>query len=184
MAPSPGEELLLHKSDGQAGDEARGGASSIRAQRGRLPPPVECGDPVQGVWVSNQYMPWLGGWYLFTLSIHRQGDDLSGEIESHYWTGDESDSSPPACTPELSHGVVKMTARGLISQGELVFTGMAIRSHHMRCGDLPWYALDSFSGTIDTETQEFQSVNNDGANAIDTPTLFRRVRCLTEGHAT
>jgi hypothetical protein len=39
------------------------------------------------------------------------------------------------------------------------------------------YNLDRFSGVIDHEIEEFQSVNNDGGRYVNVPTVFRRVSC-------
>ena len=44
------------------------------------------------------------------------------------------------------------------------------------------YNLDNFTGTIDPEIQEFQSVNNDGGISVNEPNVFRRIRCF-EGPA-
>ena len=42
------------------------------------------------------------------------------------------------------------------------------------------YAPDNFSGAIDPNRQEFQSVNNDGAVDIDAPYVFRRTGCFDD----
>jgi hypothetical protein len=52
------------------------------------------------------------------------------------------------------------------------------RSEHVYCERWAAYNLDHFTGRIDTELQEFQSVNNDGGRAVNEPKVFRRVRCL------
>ena len=40
------------------------------------------------------------------------------------------------------------------------------------------YAPDNFSGVIDSQRQEFQSLNNDGFVDINVPYVFRRTGCL------
>jgi hypothetical protein len=47
------------------------------------------------------------------------------------------------------------------------------------CGSFNFgYNLDNFSGVIDPAIQEFQSVNNDGGESINEPTVFRRIQCF------
>ena len=40
-----------------------------------------------------------------------------------------------------------------------------------------YYNLDRFTGKIDEEREEFQSVNNDGGRMVNHPTVFRRIKC-------
>ena len=61
------------------------------------------------------------------------------------------------------------------------FGGTSWRLTNVFCGPnppFPDYNLDQFSGTIDPDLQEFQSVNNDGGVMVNMPTVFRRIQCF------
>ncbi len=159
--------------------------ATVEEQRARLPPAATCNDPVEGVWMSHRYHPRFHDWYIFTLEIHRaaQGStELTGQIQSHSWEGSARDEMPPPCRAGLDHWTVRMTARGTARpDGRIEFGGTAWALEQLFCGHAPRrgeYYLDQFSGTIDREIQEFQSVNNDGGRSINDPTVFRRVRCF------
>lgn len=156
---------------------------TVAEQRARLPPPAECLDPVEGVWQSHAYYEHLGSWAIFTCEIHWvEGSDtaLEGRITNESWYADPAAVEPPPCGGEL-HYLVSMTAAGRSDGDAIEFGGVDWTLQEVLCGDF-WggYNLDVFSGRIDHELQEFQSVNNDGGVMVDYPTVFRRIRCFDE----
>jgi hypothetical protein len=159
--------------------------ATIQEQRERLPPPAEgCDDPISGVWKSHQYDERYRDWTIFMLNIRRSEDnesELVGTIINHSWDASPDDEEPPPCSAGASEWIVSMDARGTISpDGRIFFGGVGQwRLDQVICNWGPGgYNLDNFSGVIDPELFEFQSVNNDGGRAVDDPTVFRRVRCL------
>ncbi len=159
--------------------------ATIAEQRARLPPAAECEDEiVAGVWRSHSYWEWQREWYVMTLFVERVPENptqLRGRITSHYWVGTPQDEEPPPCdrTPHFE-ATVSFDARGHVTNGtEIFFGGIGQwRVDSATCGRHPHaYNLDNFSGVIDRETLEFQSVNNDGGEAVNVPTVFRRIRC-------
>ncbi len=165
---------------------ARPAPATIAEQRARLPPPSECGeDPVTGIWKSHQYNPPFQDWEIFTLRIEREGEDggLRGTMTNHSWGGTPQTEEPPPCGPGRFEWIVGMDAAGQVT-GELDirFQGMGQwRLDRLVCNRGPGsYNLDNFSGRIDPELNEFQSVNNDGGRAVNIPTVFRRIRCLSD----
>ena len=154
-------------------------SGTVEEQRARLPPPKECSDAVEGVWMGQVYS--LGQWYIFELSIRRaapNSDLLRGQILSHFWTGGEEDEKPPACTDGVEL-VVKMPARGTVdASGHVEVAGTSYSVEKHICGEAVEYNLDHFEGTIDPSLQEFQSINNDGGRFVNEPTVFRRVQCF------
>jgi hypothetical protein len=156
--------------------------ATIEEQRARLPPPARpdsCQNPVEGVWRSLRWYPGNRAWYQFTLEIHQQGNGLVGTIEAHSWDTPPTRMEPGPCSLGLDHWVVVQQASGTVNGLHLDFGGTrwAVSQHF--CGIRPTgYNLDHFRGVIDTNIQEFQSVNNDGGAQIDEPTVFRRIRCF------
>src|SRR5688572_7570491 len=72
--------------------------ADVQEQRARLPPPADCGDDVQGVWMSHTFYPHVSQWYIFTLTVRRAGGAaLEGHIHSMYWTSDATHPQPPPC---------------------------------------------------------------------------------------
>lgn len=157
-------------------------SATIEEQRARLPPPAECTDPVEGIWKSHAYYPGHGQWYIFTLTVRRDADQpgqLTGQVHSHYWNGSPQDEEPPPCQPGGYHQTVLMPAAGTASEMRIQFGGTSWQIDQTFCGSpTSHYYPDVFSGVIDPELQEFQSVNNDGGPMVNYPTVFRRVRCL------
>lgn len=157
--------------------------ATIQEQRARLPPPAECQDTVAGRWKSHQYDPRFDDWTVFVLDVHRsQGDDtrLEGTIETHHWEGGPFREEPGPCQAGLPEWRVSMDAEGTVSDtGEIRFWGVgAWRVDQVLCNQGPGgYNLDHFSGQLDGERQEFQTLNNDGGRAVNEPTLFRRISC-------
>ncbi|MEM9190680.1 MAG: hypothetical protein AAGF12_15955 [Myxococcota bacterium] len=158
--------------------------ATIAEQRARLPPPAECDDPVAGVWRSHQYDTTYRDWTIFTLTIQRvEGSDtqLSGLIHNHSWDAGPEQEEPGPCRPGLSEWEVSMDGHGTFDEdGQIFFGGQgAWRLDRIICNFGPGgYNLDNFSGRIDFDLQEFQSVNNDGGRAVNHPTVFRRVSCF------
>ncbi len=160
-----------------------GRASTVAEQRARLPPPASCQDPVAGVWKSHSYDELHGDWTIFTLELQRTDDggdaDFEGTITNSSWLAEAHESSPPKCRGEL-HYIISMDAKGSVdSNNDVEVWGVGSwRIDDVPCGS--WnmgYNLDHFSGRIDPEIMEFQSVNNDGGRSVNDPVVFRRVRC-------
>ncbi len=159
-------------------------SATVEEQRARLPPPAECQDPVEGVWLSHQYEPRLLQWYIITLYIHHpspDSDKIVGDIVSHFWDGSTKEDQPPPCTRWRMNSKVRMPATGTYKDGKVVFNGGPWRPEPAPC-DPParriMYNPDSFSGKIDPDLQEFQSLHNDGGVSVNIPTVFRRVKCF------
>ena len=157
------------------------GSDSVEGQRALLPHAAVCKDPVAGKWEALKFSPAHGDWVHFTLSVRRSGGTLVGTILSHTWAGGVFDRTPPACTSGGFDITVSMTAIGR-ADGTRIRFGSSTESYSVvavACVQLGHdYAPDHFRGVIDPARQEFQSVNNDGANDIDAPYVFRRTGCL------
>jgi hypothetical protein len=159
--------------------------ATIQEQRNRLPPAAhDCPDDIEGIWKSHQYDPRYGDWTVFMLHIHRVPDrpgELTGQILNHSWDGPPTLEQPGPCEGGNSQWVVSMDARGTVDgTGHIFFGGIGRwRLDQIICYHGPGgYNLDNFTGQIDQELKEFQSVNNDGGRAVDDPTVFRRVDCF------
>lgn len=157
--------------------------ATIEEQRSRLPPAAtNCTDPVAGVWMSHKYEAFQLYWYVFTLRIQRRVDGtLYGDISSNSWNSSPREPEPPPCRAGLEHWIVAMTAEGTANGLQVDFHGTSWRLGQVICGSPAGpggYNLDRFTGTIDPNIMEFQSVNNDGGDMVNDPTVFRRVRCL------
>ena len=155
---------------------------TVAEQRARLPPPARCTDHIEGVWKAHQYIPTRGHWYVTELEVYRvDGDDqqLTGNMVVTMWEGDADDAEPPPCQGQL-HYRLSMPSRGTAIDGDVEFFGTSWQMEEMYCGGYRFigYNLDNFSGTIDPDIQEFQSVNNDGGMAVNVPTVFRRIECF------
>ena len=156
-------------------------SATVAEQRARLPPPAECEDPVEGIWRAHQFWGWRGEWYVMTLEIHRSKPgqpELTGTILSEYWHGGAKDQEAPPCAQQPFHFVVRMPALGTYREGDVYFGGTSWTLDRAVCGGRPHgYNPDRFTGKIDPKIQEFQSVNNDGGQAVNAPAVFRRIRC-------
>lgn len=161
---------------------------TVAEQRARLPPPATCEqDDIEGVWKSHQYDPRHGDWTEFTLEIRRVADkpgELLGKIFNHSWDGPPTEEQPGPCKGAQRYRV-SMEAVGTFDEanGRILFRATRWKLDEVVCGALSggWgYNLDRFTGTVEPERQEFQSVNNDGGRAVNDPTVFRRVRCLDD----
>lgn len=158
--------------------------ATIQEQRERLPPPAECTEPITGRWKSHQYTPRFSDWTIFVLDVRRvEGSEprLEGTISTHHWEGGPDQEEPGPCRPGQEEWLVSMDAAGTVNaEGRIAFWGVGKwRLDRVVCNHGPGgYNLDHFTGVIDADLQEFQSVNNDGGRAVNEPTLFRRVSCL------
>jgi hypothetical protein len=155
--------------------------ATIAEQRARLPPPAACKDPVAGVWQSHSWNSMYEEWGRFTLTIRRvEGSEteLVGEMLNESWYGPETEVVRGPCVGRLQY-LVSMKAAGSYVDGTVEFHGLEWKMEEKLCAVDAWfgYNLDRFSGKIDHDIQEFQSVNNDGGRYIDVPTVFRRVSC-------
>ncbi|MCX4245516.1 hypothetical protein [Paraliomyxa miuraensis] len=159
----------------------RAPAGTVAEQRARLPPPAQCEDPVEGIWKSHDFREWRRQWTIFTLEIHRIDGtpNLRGTIRNESWRGDANQSEPGACEGELRYDV-SMDAEGRVESGQIQFGGIGQwRLDAVLCGEfIGGYNLDNFTGPLDPELLEFQSVNNDGGVSVNEPTVFRRIECL------
>jgi len=155
--------------------------ATVAEQRARLPPPASCDDPVTGTWKAHAYYSHVGEWYVFLLDVHRVApgsSELTGRIRAEIWHGGPSQPEPPLCTPGVLHYRVLETAAGSYLDGRLVFNATSWKLDGEQCGKMAGYLLDLFSGTVDRELQEFQSVlNADSPMWRDVPTVFRRIAC-------
>ena len=157
--------------------------STVSEQRALLPDPAECEDPITGVWKSHNYNTFQEQWTEFTLEVRRSSGNpssLEGRILNHSWMATDRHPQPPACKGNLRYEV-SMEAVGSVKTLDVEFWGVNNwEMDRLHCGSSLGfgYNLDHFSGTIDPEIQEFQSVNNDGGIAVNEPTVFRRIRCF------
>ncbi len=159
---------------------------SIAEQRSRLPPPAQCEDPVEGEWKAHQYNEVWHQWVIFRLVIHRKPGsptELVGKVHNETWRGRKSDQEPGPCNEFVPYRTRASMpdAFGTYRDGHVVFEATTFQFDGLVCGKLPvgfGYRPDHFTGKLDEERQEFQSVNNDGGRAVNEPTLFRRVQCF------
>lgn len=157
--------------------------ATIEEQRSRLPPPAfECDDdPIAGVWQAHVHYAHVGQWYLFELNIERDpvGEgSLRGSIRAEFWDGAADRAQPPLCDEPGYRGGVFEQAQGRADDRALSFGGIDWRDLEICGPHRGGYLLDHFSGTVDVERMEFQSVlNADAPQWRDVPTVFRRVRC-------
>lgn len=155
---------------------------TVTEQRRRLPPPAECESEIEGKWKAHQFDARFAVWHVFELEVHGvEGDkeQLTGTIKVRVWRGQAADEEPGPCRGQ-THYTATMTAKGTHKNGEIHFWGTKFKLDEVLCGRYGSYNLDHFSGTVDKELQEFQSVNNDGGNAVNSPTVFRRIGCFDE----
>ncbi len=157
---------------------------TVAEQRARLPPPAECTDPLAGTWKSHQYHAEQRQWTECFLHIRRlegKPNQLEGQIVNHSWHGDDTLVEPPPCSGDYRYRV-SMDAKGTVEGDHIEFWGLPPwRKDAVLCGQMYFgYNLDHFSGDIDHELHEFQSVNNDGGVAVNQPTVFRRIRCVVD----
>ena len=103
---------------------------------------------------------------------------LTGDVLARFWVGTAQQSEPQPCGVTRFDREVFMPATGVATGLQVAFGGTSWRPHRNHCGPAGWsYNPDHFTGTIEPAIQEFQSVNNDGGEAVNEPTVFRRIRC-------
>jgi hypothetical protein len=118
----------------------------------------------------------------FLLEVHRAAarpNELEGTISVRVWRGSPTDEEPGPCTGE-THYRLTQEAKGTHKDGVIEFWGTSQKLDEVLCGRFAAYNLDHFSGQIDRRIQEFQSVNNDGGNAVNQPSVFRRIGCFSD----
>ncbi|MGE0547128.1 MAG: hypothetical protein AB7R00_08735 [Kofleriaceae bacterium] len=156
--------------------------ATVAEQRARLPPAAECESPIAGTWRALTYSEYTFAWYQHTLEIHQDPTDptqLTGMHYVEYWRGGPENTEPPALC--IRHQKGKMTGTGTFRDSEVAFFSGEYELVAEICGDHVHYNPDNFTGRVEPERQEFQAVNNDGGNAVNEPTVFRRIGCLDEG---
>lgn len=156
--------------------------ADIEEQRGRLPAPASCDDPVEGMWMSHAYYPHVGAWYVFVLDVRRTAPGartLVGETRVEYWhAGPDHPQVPTTCTPGLVHRRISATADGTIDGPRFVWRGHTLGPEVVVCGSpLNSYELVTFTGDIDFTRGEFQNVLSAGPTWTDIRTVFRRIQC-------
>jgi hypothetical protein len=185
-APAPSEQTSppLDPSQHAAGPSSGQRTGSVGEQRAMLPAAARCRDIVAGTWRAHKYNPQDHDWVIFTLRIHRLPDNrLQGSIVARLWTGYAMDSRPPGRCGGLLHDLdylVRMPAQGSLTNGtHVTFSAITYHVERAFCASAYFsYNPDAFSGDIDEERQEFQSVNNDGGRDRNAPYVFRRIGCL------
>ncbi len=156
---------------------------TVTEQRARLPPPQTCADNAVGVWKAHFWVEHMRTWHIFVLEIRRAegpGSGLVGTIKADLWEAGPGQQEPGPCKGSLRM-LVTMQGRGEYDRTnrQIRFGGTSYEIDEIACGSYyGGYNLDQFSGRIDPELQEFQSVNNDGGQLVDQPAVFRRIRCF------
>lgn len=139
---------------------------------------ARCPDPVAGTWTAHRYSPEFRDWARFTLSIRRQGDDLTGTIRTRMWRGLPSDTHPPPCTAGGWDYTVEMSAHGTVHGGSFDFGAREHHIAHVECASPAFgYNPDHFSGTVDADLDQLRTLNNDGGRDVDAAYTFRRSSC-------
>jgi len=156
--------------------------ATIEAQRARLPPAAECASPVAGRWKALAFFEIQNTWYEYTLEIREDPKDptiLTGTIFVDSWAGPADRIEPPE--PCIARDKGKMEGHGSFVNGNVTFAGGEYHVTEHVCGPRYGYNPDQFTGRLEPERQEFQSVNNDGGVAVNEPMVFRRIGCFENG---
>jgi hypothetical protein len=158
--------------------------ATVAEQRARLPPAAECESPVAGKWKALVYSANTVSWYEYTMEVrHVEGSEtaLTGVIHVDAWTGSPEESEPGPCHGNLRMKG-KMKGRGSFAGGQVSFGGESFELTEVICGDRTGigYNPDQFTGRLEPERHEFQSVNNDGGAAVNEPSVFRRIGCFDD----
>jgi hypothetical protein len=137
-----------------------------------------CPDPIAGTWTAHRYSPEFRDWARFTLSIRRDGDELTGTIRTRMWRGLPSDTRPPACTAFGWDYTVEMRAHGNVHGDTFDFGAQEHHIAHVECASPTFgYNPDHFSGSWDVERDQLRTLNNDGGRDVDAAYTFRRSSC-------
>jgi hypothetical protein len=158
--------------------------ATVAEQRARLPPAAECESEVAGTWKAQVYSASTASWYEYTMEVrHVEGSDtaLTGMIYVDAWTGTPAQSEPGPCMGNRRMKG-KMVGRGSFASGQVFFGGEEFQLLEILCGDRSGigYNPDQFTGRLERERHEFQSVNNDGGAAVNEPSVFRRIGCFDD----
>ena len=177
--PEPGENEATPEPVPPSSESGGDPLNSVGAQRRRIGGGATCEDPVAGTWKSSIYDGIRHEWYAFTLSVQRTGNTLSGTIRSHFWAGSAAASAAPSsCAQTRLHALVSMPAQGRYEGGRLRFGARSWQLEQLWCGGATFaYQPDRFTGTVDEQSHELQTIVTDGVNLIDQPMVFRRVAC-------
>ena len=139
---------------------------------------ARCADPVAGTWTAHRYSPEFRDWAHFTLSITRQGDELSGTIRTRMWRGMQSDTRPPPCMPGGWDYTVEMTAHGRVRGEHFDFGASEHHIAHVECASRDFgYNADHFTGEADVAIDQLHTTNNDGGRDVNAAYTFRRSSC-------
>jgi hypothetical protein len=159
--------------------------ATVAEQRARLPPAAECDSEVAGKWKALIFSDNTGHrWYEWILEIKYDPNDktiLTGMIYVDTWSGEPDSPEPGPCTHRYKG---KMVGSGSFVDGQVSFGGGPFELTEEVCGSFYGYNPDNFTGKLEPERQEFQSVNNDGGGAVNEPTVFRRIACPEENDGT
>jgi hypothetical protein len=144
-----------------------------------VPPPAAvpaamCADPVAGTWTATEYRPLYLDWVEHELTITNAPDGYRVAHTASVRDGDERGPATFDCFPDAVE--FDTVGRASLSGDQLRVEGDALVTTRARCdGQTYTYSLDTFTGTLAGDT--FDSVNNDGNTAQNTPYRFRRVAC-------
>jgi len=156
--------------------------ATVAEQRARLPPAAECESEVAGTWKALVHDPVTGFWYDRILEVREvEGNPkaLEGMMYVDAWRGGPELAEPGPCGEYRYRG--KMVGHGSFEGGVLTFGGGPFELVELICGGpFRGYNPDNFSGRIEKERQEFQSLNNDGGAAVNSPNVFRRIACFDD----
>src|ERR1044071_3158521 len=116
--------------------------------------------------MSHAYYPQQHQWYVVNLDVRRvtgHPDQLQGLIRAHFWDGDEHMVEPPAdCAHVSMHAEVREPAVGTLTPDQTItFRGTSWALERQYCGFGMGYALDTYSGRIDPQIMEFQTILDD-----------------------
>ncbi len=137
-----------------------------------------CEDPVVGTWRTQKFRSRDRTWVRFILHVRREGERLTGTIESRIWSGRASDPTPGNCTAFGFDHTWRMQAHGHVDGARMSFGSRTATLVRQDCPSSDArYAPDNFEGTIHQDRELFESLNNDGAFDVDEPYTFRRVSC-------
>lgn len=176
---SSGSRLLLVALFGALVLWPRPSPGTVAEQRQRLPPPATCESEVEGYWKAHVFDSAYQDWHVFTLEVHQvegSATALRGQIRVEAWSGGAQDQEPGTCRGRL-HFTGHMPAEGSVEAGVIRFRATSFVLDKVLCGRFGGYSNDDFSGKIDPQTQEFQSINDDG-NRGEQATVFRRIGCF------
>ncbi|MEO1270879.1 MAG: hypothetical protein AAFX99_22555, partial [Myxococcota bacterium] len=74
---------------------------------------------------------------------------------------------------------IDMPAEGTFENNTVTFIGQSWSVREVVCGRQPGgYYPDGFSGSLERQGTEFQSMSDDGHNPV-VPVVFRRIKCNT-----